>query len=51
MLGFAALTVLSLLWMALRVRWRGAFGRKSSALLRSALSESCSVWAAGSSAP
>jgi pimeloyl-ACP methyl ester carboxylesterase len=35
MLGLAALTVLSLLWMALRVRWRGAFGRKSSALLRS----------------
>jgi hypothetical protein len=27
--------VLSLLWMALRVRWRGPFGRKSSALLRS----------------
>jgi pimeloyl-ACP methyl ester carboxylesterase len=35
MLGFAALTVLSLLWMALRVRWRGAFGGKSSAALRS----------------
>jgi len=35
MLGVAALTVLSLLWMALRVRWRGAFGRKSSAALRS----------------
>jgi pimeloyl-ACP methyl ester carboxylesterase len=35
LLGFAALTVLSLLWMALRVRWRGAFGRKSSAVLRS----------------
>jgi pimeloyl-ACP methyl ester carboxylesterase len=35
MLGLAALTVLSLLWMALRVRWRGAFGRKSSAALRS----------------
>jgi hypothetical protein len=27
--------VLSLVWMALRVRWRGPFGRKSSALLRS----------------
>jgi pimeloyl-ACP methyl ester carboxylesterase len=35
MLGLAGLTVLSLLWMALRVRWRGAFGRKSSAVLRS----------------
>ncbi len=35
MLGLAALTVLSLLWMALRLRWRGAFGRKSSAALRS----------------
>ena len=35
MLGLGALTVLSLLWMALRVRWRGAFGRKSSAALRS----------------
>jgi pimeloyl-ACP methyl ester carboxylesterase len=35
MLGCAALTVLSLLWMALRVRWRGAFGRKSGAALRS----------------
>jgi pimeloyl-ACP methyl ester carboxylesterase len=35
MLGLAALTVLSLLWMALRVRWRGPFGRKSSAALRS----------------
>jgi pimeloyl-ACP methyl ester carboxylesterase len=35
MLGLAALTVLSLLWMALRVRWRGAFGPKSSAALRS----------------
>ena len=35
MLGLAALTVLSLPWMALRVRWRGAFGRKSSAALRS----------------
>ena len=35
MLGFAGLTVLSLVWMALRVRWRGAFGRKSSAALRS----------------
>jgi pimeloyl-ACP methyl ester carboxylesterase len=35
MLGLAALMVLSLLWMALRVRWRGRFGRNSSALLRS----------------
>jgi pimeloyl-ACP methyl ester carboxylesterase len=35
MLGLAALTVLSLLWMAFRVRRRGAFGRKSSAVLRS----------------
>src|SRR5829696_1019125 len=35
MLGWAALTVLSLLLMALRVRWRGAFGRKSSVALRS----------------
>jgi hypothetical protein len=35
MLGLAALAMLSLLWMALRVRRRGAFGRKSSALLRS----------------
>ena len=35
MLGLAALTVLSLLLIALRVRWRGAFGRKSSAALRS----------------
>lgn len=35
MLGWAALMVLSLAWMALRVRWRGAFGRKSSAVLRS----------------
>jgi hypothetical protein len=35
MLGPAALTVLSLLWMMLRVRWRGAYGRKSSAAPRS----------------
>jgi pimeloyl-ACP methyl ester carboxylesterase len=35
MLGLIALMLLSLLWMALRVRWRGAFGRKSSAVLRS----------------
>ena len=35
MLGLVALTVLSLLWMALRVRWRGGFGRKSSVVLRS----------------
>ena len=37
MVGLAVLTVLSLLWMALRVQVhkRGRFGRKSSALLRS----------------
>jgi RND superfamily putative drug exporter len=35
MLGLAALTVLSLAWMAFRVRRRGAFGRKSSVALRS----------------
>ena len=35
LLGLAALTVLSLLWMALRVRWRGAFGPYASATLRS----------------
>jgi pimeloyl-ACP methyl ester carboxylesterase len=35
MLGLAALTVLSLAWMALRVRRRGAFGRKTSGVLRS----------------
>jgi pimeloyl-ACP methyl ester carboxylesterase len=35
MLGWAALMVLSLAWMALRVRRRGAFGRKSGAALRS----------------
>ena len=35
MLGLAALTVLSLLWIALRVRWRGPFGRKASGALRS----------------
>jgi pimeloyl-ACP methyl ester carboxylesterase len=34
MLALAALTVLSLVWMALRVRWRGPFGRKSSVVLR-----------------
>jgi pimeloyl-ACP methyl ester carboxylesterase len=34
MLALAALTLLSLLWMALRVRWRGPFGRKSSVVLR-----------------
>ena len=34
--ALAALTVLSLLAMALRVRWRGPFGRKASAVLRSA---------------
>jgi pimeloyl-ACP methyl ester carboxylesterase len=35
MLGFAALATLGLLWMALRVRRRAAFGRKASATLRS----------------
>jgi hypothetical protein len=35
MVLFAALTVLSLLWMALRVRRRGPFGRKASGTLRS----------------
>ena len=35
MVGLALLTVLSLLWMAGRVRGRGGFGRKSSAVLRS----------------
>jgi pimeloyl-ACP methyl ester carboxylesterase len=35
MLGLAALTVLSLLWMPLRIRRRGAFGRKGSVTLRS----------------
>jgi pimeloyl-ACP methyl ester carboxylesterase len=34
MLGLVALTALLLLWMVFRVRWRGAFGRKSSAVLR-----------------
>jgi pimeloyl-ACP methyl ester carboxylesterase len=34
MLGLAALTLLSLVYMALRVRWRGPFGRKSSVVLR-----------------
>jgi pimeloyl-ACP methyl ester carboxylesterase len=35
MLGLAALTVLSLLWLPLRMRRRGAFGRKSRVVLRS----------------
>jgi pimeloyl-ACP methyl ester carboxylesterase len=35
MLGVGALAALSLLLMWLRVRWRGGFGRKSSAVLRS----------------
>jgi pimeloyl-ACP methyl ester carboxylesterase len=35
MLGWAALMLLSLAWMGLRVRWRGGFGRKSSVVLRS----------------
>jgi hypothetical protein len=36
MVGLAALAVLSLLWMAARVRRRGGFGRKAGAVLRSA---------------
>jgi pimeloyl-ACP methyl ester carboxylesterase len=35
MVGFALLTVLSLLWMARRVHKRGRFGRKAGATLRS----------------
>jgi uncharacterized membrane protein YdfJ with MMPL/SSD domain/pimeloyl-ACP methyl ester carboxylesterase len=35
MLGLATLTILSLLWMARRVRKRGGYGRKASAVLRS----------------
>jgi pimeloyl-ACP methyl ester carboxylesterase len=35
MLGLAALVVLTLLWMALRLRRRGAYGRKASATVRS----------------
>jgi len=35
MVGLALLTVLSLLWMSLRVRRRGGYGRKASAALRS----------------
>ena len=35
MLAFAALTVLSLLWIPLRVRRRGAIGRKTSGAVRS----------------
>jgi pimeloyl-ACP methyl ester carboxylesterase len=35
MLAWVALMVLSLAWMALRVRWRGGFGRKSGVVLRS----------------
>jgi pimeloyl-ACP methyl ester carboxylesterase len=35
MVGFALLVVLSLLWMPLRLRRRGRFGRKTSATLRS----------------
>jgi pimeloyl-ACP methyl ester carboxylesterase len=34
MLALAALTVISLGWMALRVRWRGPFGRTTSVVLR-----------------
>ena len=35
MLGLALLTVVSLLWLAIRVRGRGALGRKSSVAVRS----------------
>jgi pimeloyl-ACP methyl ester carboxylesterase len=35
MVGLALLTVVSLLWMAGRVRWLGGYGRKASAVLRS----------------
>jgi len=35
MVGLALLTVVSLLWMAGRVRWRGGYGPKASAVLRS----------------
>jgi pimeloyl-ACP methyl ester carboxylesterase len=35
MLGLAALTVVSLLWMPRRVHWAGRFGSKASAALRS----------------
>ncbi|HXV34748.1 MAG TPA: alpha/beta fold hydrolase [Gaiellaceae bacterium] len=35
MVGLAALTALSLLWMAVRVSARGGYGRKTSAVLRS----------------
>src|SRR5918994_736043 len=35
MVGFALLTVLSLLWMWVHVHRRGHFGRKTSAVLRS----------------
>jgi pimeloyl-ACP methyl ester carboxylesterase len=35
MVGFALITVLSLLWMPRRLRKRGRFGRRSSVLLRS----------------
>jgi pimeloyl-ACP methyl ester carboxylesterase len=35
MLGLAALTVVSLLWMARRLHWQGHFGRKTGVFLRS----------------
>lgn len=35
MVGFALVAVLSLVWMALRVRRRGGYGRRASAVLRS----------------
>ena len=49
MILLAALTVFSLLWMALRVRRRGAFGRKASGTLRSvyALPLGLGGWCAG----
>jgi pimeloyl-ACP methyl ester carboxylesterase len=49
MLGVAALSVLSLAWMALRVRRRGPFGRKTAATLRSlyALGLGLGGWFAG----
>ena len=49
-LALAALTVLSLLVMARRVRTRGRIGPKSGALLGRS-TRSCSAWADGSSAP
>ena len=50
MLTFAALTVLSLLWLPLRVRRRGGFGRKSRMWRCARSTSSCSGSAAGSPA-